>query len=87
MIFSITSRKLSNTLNCAIGTDHKITLTAFLSGSQTHGYLFYSKGVNRGRALDMQQHTFKARIDISNGNIIIALYDICSTPAKVVNIF
>ena len=53
MISSIANRQLSNTLNCAIGHDHEIPLTEFLSGSQTHGlyaynhgYRFYSKGAN-----------------------------------------
>ena len=36
MISSISNRQLSNTLNCAIGHDHEIPLTEFLSGSQTH---------------------------------------------------
>ena len=62
MISSIANRQLSNTLNCAIGHDHEIPLTEFLSGSQTHGlygYRFYSKVLIFGRALDMQQHTLE----------------------------
>ena len=67
MISSIANRQLSNTLNCAIGHDHEIPLTEFLSGSQTHGlygYRFYSKGANHWtrrarRPLDMQQHTLE----------------------------
>ena len=33
----------------------------------------------------MEETHLGARIDISDGNIIIAIDDICSTPAKVVN--
>ena len=49
MISSIANRQLSNILNCAIGHDHEIPLTEFLSGSQTHGcigYRLYSKVAN-----------------------------------------
>ena len=63
MISSIANRQLSNTLNCAIGYDHEIPLTEFLSGSQTHGlYMvidFIAKVLIFGRALDMQQHTLE----------------------------
>ena len=50
------------------------------------GYMvidFIAKVLIFGRALDMQPH-LGARIDISDGNIIIAIDYICSTPAKVV---
>ena len=62
MISSIANRQLSNTLNCAIGHDHEIPFSEFLSGSQTHGlygYIFYSKGANLWCSLDMQQHTLE----------------------------
>ena len=87
MISSIDNRQLSNTLNCAIGHDHEIPLTEFLSGSQTHGlygYRFYSKGANLWTRTRHAATHLGARIDISDGNIIIAIDDICSTPAKVV---
>ena len=87
MISSIANRQLSNTLNCAIGHDHEIPLTEFLSGSQTHGlygYRFYSKGANLWTRTRHAATHLGARIDISDGNIIIAIDDICSTPAKVV---
>ena len=87
MISSIANLQLSNTLKCAIGYDHEIPLSEFLSGSQTHGlycYRFYIKGTNLWtRTLHAATH-LGARIDISDGNIIIAIDDIYSTPAKVV---
>ena len=86
MISSIANRQLSNTINCAIGHDHEIPLTEFLSGSQTHGlygYRFYSKGANLWTRTRHAATHLGARIDISDGNIIIAIDDICSTPAKV----
>ena len=87
MISSLANRQLSNTLNCAIGHDHEIRLTEFLSGSQTHGlygYSVYSKGANLWTLTRHAATHLGARIDISDGNIIIAIDDICSTPAKVV---
>ena len=87
MISSNDNRQLSNTLNCAIGHDHEIPLTEFLSGSQTHGlygYRFYRKGANLWTRTRNAATHLGARIDISDGNIIIAIGDICSTPAKVV---
>ena len=87
MISSIANRQLSNTLNCAIGHDHEIPLTEFLSGSQTHGlygYRFYSKGANLWTRTRHAATHLGARIDISDGNIIIAIDDIFSTPAKLV---
>ena len=63
MISLIAKRQPSNTLNCAIGHDHEIPLTEFLSGSQTHGlYMvidFMAKVLIFGRALDIQQHTLE----------------------------
>ena len=87
MISSIANRQLLNTLNCAIGHDHEIPLTEFLSVSQTHGlygYRFYSKGANLWTRTRHAATHLGARIDISDGNIIIAIDDICSTPAKIV---
>ena len=87
MISSIANHQLSNTLNCAIGHDHEIPLTEFISGSQTHGlyvYRFYSKGANLWTHTRHLATYLRARIDIYDGNIIIAIDDICSTPAKVV---
>ena len=83
MISSIANRQISNTLTCAIGHDHEIPLSEFLSGNQTHGlfgYRFYSKCAN----LWHEATHLGARIDISDENISIAIDDICSTPAKVV---
>ena len=53
------------------------------------GYMvidFIAKVLIFGRAHDMQLHKLQlgARIDISDGNISIAIDDICSTPAKAV---
>ena len=63
MISSIANRQLSNTLNCAIGHDHEISLTEFLSGSQTHMRCmvidFIANVLIFGHALDMQQHTLE----------------------------
>ena len=87
MISLIANRQLSNTLNCAIGNDYEIPLTEFLSGSQTHGlygYRFYSKGANLWTRTRHVATNLGARIDISDGNIIIAIDDICSIPVNVV---
>ena len=87
MLSSIANRQLSNTLNCAIGNDHEIPLTEFLSGSQTHGlygYRFYRKGANLWTRTRHATTHLGARIDIIDRYIIIAIDDICSTPAKVV---
>ena len=87
MISSINNRQLSNTLNCSIGHNHEIPLTAFLSGSQTHGlygYILYSKGANFCTRTRHTTTNLGARIDISDGNIIIAIDNICSTHDKVV---
>ena len=87
MISLIANRQLTNTLNCAIGHDHEIPLSEFLSDNQTHGlygYSFYSKGVNLWTRTRYAITRLGARIDISDGNIIIAIDNICSTPAKVV---
>ena len=87
MISSIANRQLSNTLNCTIGHDHEIPLTEFLFSSQTHGlygYRFYSKGASIWRRTRLAATHLGARIDISDGNISIAIDYICSTPAKVV---
>ena len=87
MISSIANRQISNTLNCAIGHNHEIPLTELLSGSQTHwlyGYRFYNKGANLWTRIRHAATYLGARIDISDGNTIIAIDYICSTPAKVV---
>ena len=87
MIYSIANRNDQPTINCAIGHDHEIPLTEFLSGRQTHwlyGYRFYRKGANLWTCTGHAATHLGARIDISDGNIIIAIDDIFSTPAKVV---
>ena len=76
MISSISNRQLSNTLNCAIGHDHEI--------HGLYGYRFYSKGATLWTRTRYSATHLGARIAISDGNIIIAIDDICSTPAKVV---
>ena len=49
-----------------------------------YGYRFDSKGANLWTRTRHAATHLVARIDISDGNIIIAIDDICSTPAKVV---
>ena len=70
-----------------LSDDHEIPLPEFLSGSQTHGlygYRLYSKGAILWTRTRHAATYLGARIDISDGNIIIAIDDICSIPAKVV---
>ena len=49
-----------------------------------YGNRYYSKGANLWTRTRHAATYLGARIDISDRNIIIAIDDICSTPAKVV---